>query len=410
MFAQLISFFNRPLSPPLIKHGYSKPIEQYRGLCALLVLSAHVLVHTDTLVDNFKWPIYLEYLGSGYLSVMVFFCISGYVIGITNDKPKLDIKNYLKRRLVRLYPIYLISIILCIIFAGGISFYVLTGNLLFLQNDSPYGHINMPVFVNYATWSLNYEIVYYLLFIALFYFQPKLWKLFALLLALSIACLFTNDSFVFLSNYINGFYFWVLGLIVAWSLIKATPAKQLSIPLISMVMLHLCQNHLGVGVIILHLLGIYTKSNFNWLFDIPFCLMIMAILTNKDNAFLRFNKILSYSLPACVFIYLILHHRLLEDTRWIMCLIFWILSLLFYFEKKISAFLLDKLTLVGDISYGLYLLHIPVAYIIKKTIFINNQGTEIVVKYSLWILVTFALSFLLEKKLQPAIKKYFIPS
>jgi peptidoglycan/LPS O-acetylase OafA/YrhL len=382
-------------------------IEQYRGLCALLVFINHGTVHESMLVDHFKWPEYVHYLGAGYLSVYLFFCISGYVIGLSNDTLNLNVKTYLTKRALRLYPIYIISILLCILVVEKVPVFEVLGNLLFLQNDMP-GNFKVQIFVNFPSWSLNYEVLYYLLFIGLFYWQPKLWKLLLGMFIITLLLIHCNSSFVPLANYVDGFYFWILGLIIGWNLVKSDDSKTRFVPLLSLLFLHLCQHYLGLGLIILNTLGIHSPTNLYWLFDIPFCLMVMCILTNRDNAFLRFNKILCYSLPACVFIFLILNHRIFEDMRWIMCLIYWLLSLLFYFEKRVSAFLLDKLTGIGKISYALYLLHVPVAELIKRTVFISDQKLEIVVKYSLWIVITFALSTLLERVFQPAIKKYLL--
>ena len=70
---------------------------------------------------------------------------------------------------------------------------------------------------------------------------------------------------------------------------------------------------------------------------------------------------------------------------------------------------MGKLTAVGKISYAIYLLHVPVGMLIKKTVFIQNQTVEVIVKYALWFTLTFALSYLLERVMQPAIKRFFFP-
>lgn len=407
MFNGLITFLNKPIQPPLLKHGYSKHMEQYRGICAILVLLAHGFGDERMIINNFKWPGFMHYLSAGYLSVLIFFCISGYVIGITNDRENLNVREYLKKRAIRLYPTYLAAFVICIVFAGGISLLALTGNLLFLENASSYFGFQIPIFVNYPTWSLNYEAIYYLAFILVFFLRTKVWKMLSIMLLLSILLFHSGESVFFFTEYLNGFYFWMLGLLIGWNIFKTEAPRVSAISFLSILFLHMSIHHLGVGEIVLHVMHLYTKTNINWLFDLPFCLMTMCILTGKDNAFLRFNKILAYSLPACIFLYLFINHRITEDLRWIMCLIFWVLALLFYYEKRVSGYLMERLTPIGKISYALYLVHVPVAKLIKKTIFINDVRIEAVVKYSLWIIITFTLSYLLEMKLQPAVKKYF---
>jgi peptidoglycan/LPS O-acetylase OafA/YrhL len=398
----LFSFLNRPLGPTQIKHGYSVHVDQYRGLCALLVFINHGTVHEELLVNNFKWPVFVAYFGSPYLSVLMFFCISGYVIGITNDTAELDIKQYLKKRAIRLYPIYLVSIMLCIIIAGNAPLYEIIGNIFFLQNGS-----TIPVFINYSTWTLNYEALYYLLFIALFYLRPKMWVLLTVMLLISIF-LNNNGTFSSILSYNNCFYFWIMGLVIGWNLFKNEAAKDRFVPILSLLFLHLCYTHLGMGTMLLHIIGMRSYDSLSPLFYLPFCLMVLCILTSKENALLRANKIICYLSPIVVFLYLGVSHRIFEDIRWVMCFIYWVLSLILYFEKRMSAFALDKLMGIGRISYALYLLHVPVALLIKKTIFIADQRLEVLVKYTLWIGITFGVSILLERHVQPKIKKFFL--
>ena len=406
---RLHTILNKTLSPPICEHGYNLRIEQYRGLCALLVFIYHATIYEYLAVDHYSFPIFVHYFGAGGLSVLVFFCISGYVIGINHDSRSLDAKDYLKKRLIRLYPIYIFAMLLCLAVSVKTSWATFLGNLFFLQNDYPYIRFTVPNFVNFSTWSLNYEVLYYLLFIPLFYLRPKLWKLLSCMLFISILLVYCNNSIVIFANYLDGYYFWILGLIIGWSAFRSEKRINKPVPLLSLMFLQICQHHLGLGEIILHTIGINSPTRINWLFDLPFCLMVLCILTGRDNSFLRFNKILCYILPVFVFVYLLLHHRLTEDVRWIMCLIYWALSLLFYFETKISGFIMGKLTAVGKISYAIYLLHVPVGMLIKKTVFIQNQTVEVIVKYALWFTLTFALSYLLERVMQPAIKHFFFP-
>ena len=105
---------------------------------------AHGFADDKLLGVSYTWPLFMHYLNAGYLSVMMFFCISGYVIGITNDQGKINIKNYLKKRAVRLYPVYMMALILCIIIAGSITLKDFIGNVLFAQNERSYFGLGYP--------------------------------------------------------------------------------------------------------------------------------------------------------------------------------------------------------------------------------------------------------------------------
>lgn len=407
MLSQSLTVLKSAIAPSGNKLNYNKSIESYRGLCALLVVLAHGTVHTDLLFENFKWPAFVEYINAGYLSVLTFFCISGYVIGLSNNSlRKFEIGNYIKKRAVRLYPIYILSIFLCVLAVNQFPIPLIIKNLLFLQNS--YGYFGYPVlpFVNYASWSLNFEVVYYLAFIGIIFIRPRFWILLVALLALSIGLKTTGSSTQFIAGYINGFYFWILGLIIAWNS-KSRKEQIKPIALLSLLFLHICINHLGIGKIILNTMHINTFNNINWLFDLPFCLMIITTLTGYSNLLFKLNKIFCYSAPAIIFMYLLVSHRIFENERWWMCAIFWGLSLLFYFEKKISQYLLKKLLFFWEISYAIYILHVPIALLIKKYVFIGNHTTELFVKYLLWIALTILFSYLMEKIVQPKIRSFF---
>lgn len=407
MLNQFLNFLKSPIQSSGVQTPYNNQVEAYRGLCAILVVLSHGMVYEYFLLDNFIWPSFVHYLNSGYLSVLVFFCISGYVIGITNHKASLNISTYLKKRAVRLYPIYLISIVLCLFTINQFLTQQIIGNILFLQTKFSYFGYQILILQNVVTWSLNYEVLYYLLFIGLMFTKPKVWVLLLIMLAISIIFKQTSNQTIFLVDYLNGFYFWLLGLLFGWHIIGSKNVKINPIALLSILFLHLCQSHLGVGKIILNFIGFPSNNGLSYLFDLPFCLMVMASLTNNNNTFLKINKAFTYLLPLIIFSYLIATHRVFEDIRWIMCLIFWALSLLFYQERKISAILSSKLIFFGQISYALYLFHVPVALLINRYLIITNKPTEITVKYSLWIILTIALSYLAEKILQPKIKSYF---
>ncbi len=142
---------------------YDYALEGLRGLAAFWVGYAHIFNFTNLLDPSFHPSNkYVTDLHASHAAVLIFFILSGYVIGITNTKKcnKSRIINYLIRRIIRLVPIYFIAIICSIIASPYDSLEVIFGNLFFLQP------LAVPVLSgNPILWTLNYEVIYYLLFI-----------------------------------------------------------------------------------------------------------------------------------------------------------------------------------------------------------------------------------------------------
>lgn len=89
-------------------------LDGLRGVAAVLVVMFHLL-ETFTNGDHSK-----QIINHGYMAVDFFFLLSGFVIGYAYDDRwgKMTIKDFFKRRLIRLHPMILIGMTI-----GAISFY-----------------------------------------------------------------------------------------------------------------------------------------------------------------------------------------------------------------------------------------------------------------------------------------------
>ena len=152
-----------PDAPP----ARAQPLEALRGVAALAVLLGHVLWAGPALDPHYRPSGPWQLVPPGHLSVLVFFMLSGYVIGLTNAAPLATgpaRRHYLRKRLVRLYPLYLVALALTAAVSAG--YYVRAGSseiagwLLFLQGLA----VDVPA-RNPPLWSLPYELGYYLLFV-----------------------------------------------------------------------------------------------------------------------------------------------------------------------------------------------------------------------------------------------------
>jgi peptidoglycan/LPS O-acetylase OafA/YrhL len=218
---------------------------------------------------------------------------------------------------------------------------------------------------------------------------------------------------MFLGDYFIGFIFWLTGVIIAWQL---PLRKKKDFHFLRFAFLVMCYTHLAPGAIILK--GLNLDSPFGdtigshglglkTIIYLPICILVIASFAKREILYKNALIILVYIIPLVLFVYLGTTGRFFADTRWIMSAILYLLSITTFFETKFSTLILHQLSYLGSISYSIYLLHWPLALIIRKYLPISGNTEAFILKLLLWIVVTFALSYYLEKYFQPMIKKYF---
>jgi peptidoglycan/LPS O-acetylase OafA/YrhL len=138
-------------------------LDGMRGIAALAVVSRH-----------FTREIFPIELPGSYLAVDLFFAMSGFVLALSYDDrlgSSLSAADFIRRRLIRLYPLYLISIL---IVALGIAIALTTGisvnwtaaslassitlSLLFLPTPPALNNTGLLFPLNQPAWSLFMEI------------------------------------------------------------------------------------------------------------------------------------------------------------------------------------------------------------------------------------------------------------
>jgi peptidoglycan/LPS O-acetylase OafA/YrhL len=149
------------------------------------------------------------------LCVLVFFLLSGYVIGLAHKEP-LTLKStpiYLKKRFLRIYPIYFLCLLFALITARtSYSLTTIISHLTLTQG------LFAPVIKEISpAWSLVYEFIFYLLFIPLSYFRINTLIITALCILLGClnAYFYPTFNHPLFSSYVFGFAFWLCGLSIA---------------------------------------------------------------------------------------------------------------------------------------------------------------------------------------------------
>ncbi|MBK8845143.1 MAG: acyltransferase family protein [Bacteroidetes bacterium] len=188
--------------------NFETEIEGLRGFAAFTVALWHIVYFKYALDPNFALHGPLVEVNFAHNSVLLFFILSGYVIGLTNKNTfSLDIAlTYLKKRWVRLYPLYFFAIVFAVAVMPIDNLTTITGNLFFLQYL-----VTDTIKANSVLWTLNYEAIYYLLFLLILAIRPNLWILAITVFVLSAFIIVYHQLPIKISDYATGWFFWLSG-------------------------------------------------------------------------------------------------------------------------------------------------------------------------------------------------------
>ena len=307
-----------------------------RGSAALAVCFSHIrnyifVDYGEILNPHLFDKIFYALTGLGHSSVIVFFVMSGYLVGghvLNKFKNNLfNIRKYAVDRLVRLWVVLLPALLLTALLdnlgrvltngvgydgswshlvqsgpsisstGDSLNFSIFVGNIFFLQT------LIVPTFgSNTPLWSLCNEFWYYFLFpciVGLFYYKKLLIKLILFLIITLILLCFPLEV-------VSGFLFWVMGAFM--SVIKPPCNSRNNKPYIK----------ISIIIFILSIaIQLYLK---NYLGDlilsigtgvIIFSLVNIRIGNNIVNAYSNISSNISYSMylyhfPIISFIWIIL--------------------------------------------------------------------------------------------------------
>jgi peptidoglycan/LPS O-acetylase OafA/YrhL len=142
-------------------------LDALRGFAALCV----VFDHGSSLLLLPARTFLYQWLNLGQYGVFVFFLVSGYIVPASLER-KGSVRGFWISRAFRLYPMFLVGLVLSAIAyktghgtianAGAHRLTAVLGWLFMLQNLN--AGLNVPV----VTWTLSYEMVFYLLLAGLF--------------------------------------------------------------------------------------------------------------------------------------------------------------------------------------------------------------------------------------------------
>jgi peptidoglycan/LPS O-acetylase OafA/YrhL len=385
---------------------YDYSLEGLRGLAALWVAYSHIFFYKFKL-DPAYHPAFPfgTLFNAAHGAILIFFALSGYVIGLTNQLPfsRSNAIRYLLRRFIRLYPIYLIAIVLGVLSSPTDTWKTIVGNLFFLQ-----GPICALLSGNGVLWTLNYEVVYYIIFIAVWYYRPKVLPLLMCALIVAFMPIIFPGFPRIISGYAAGWIFWLFGLWLAWKKPKSQALNKF--PLISYILFYIAIDKLEIGKILLKDLGLVTiKLSEISIVDFvyfPLCALFIASLTQRKLPNARLYILTSVVLLFIHTIYLLNSGRLLNNVDFLIAVTHMFVGFALL-RWKISPDIFGYLSFLGSISYGIYAFHMPILNFMSNILPFSGSPITFLIRIFIWAGLTIFISCFFELKTQPLLKLYF---
>lgn len=401
-----------PVQTPIRKFEFN--LEALRGFAALFVVLTHCFGFSKVLNGVSRQGLW-RYDFPGHLAVIVFFILSGYVIGLSIKYPLTwqTTGTYLKKRFLRLYPIYACCLLLGLLITDRhYPISKIIANFAFLQVALTDAMYEVGV-----SWSLNYEMLFYILFVPVSIYRIKAGV--ALSLSLASALFF---QFVVgweqAALYGYGFSFWLIGLCLSQENHNTTRLYS-RFTLIGLLCLMLAFPSLNFAAEILrytlHLDNFnavllenpiaITLSDFSYL---PLGLLLVTSFTDRKLPFRWALVAFSVAVPI-LYLLLQLKHSRTESIEWAPKAVaygFYIIGLMLMaigtLRKTVDSNLLpQKAIVLGSISYGVYLSHFLIIILLGRFPFLYGTEWSLGVRTALTVCITIGFSYFLEKVWHP---------
>jgi peptidoglycan/LPS O-acetylase OafA/YrhL len=313
-----------------------------RFIAAFIVVLKHYSPIRNTIIDN------------GGEAVSFFFLLSGFILVVAYEKQimqdKLSAKSFYIKRIARVYPLYILALFLTLAYH-----FLIKNSHTHLALKLPF-ELTMtqswlfPGSINYPAWSISCELCFYLLF-PLYILKIKhlslrssvFMVLFLLISTVLVSYLIDSVSISFLKNELKSGYLYEhplfrIPVFFFGNILGFMYIKNIKVPLKTLILM------LFFGCLSIYL----------WTFE-------------------PVHLGLSLKQLGLLFIYAVLIIGLLQNSN---------------FSKKYLSH--KTFILLGDISYGIYLLQFPVS----SFVFAFTNGFNPFIQFSIYLIVLIVFSYL----------------
>jgi peptidoglycan/LPS O-acetylase OafA/YrhL len=397
---------------PLSRHDPAT--EGLRGLAALMVVYTHTLTPYPHIDPSYAASPFFWKIETSQGAVLLFFVLSGYFIGLTNSAhfERSRVVEYLRRRALRLMPLYLLAVVLGAVALPTDSWATIGGNLLFLQNALPYGFLNIPTLAgNTNLWSLNYEVLYYLLF-PLVWWKADQWPAWLTFSAiLGIVGWWSPAGGILIASYAAGWAFWLVGFGLARSTSTASETET-PLPWPSLLLLWASTWLMKPTWHLAHRFALLPDGQSTWMnwsfYDfIPACVCLLMVTTGRRPRWHRALTGTTLAIPLVYVSWCALREGV-NGSRLDYGAGFCLLGLVLW-KWRPSSRAFVKLAPVGAISYGIYIFHSPILWLLKNVALPEGSVASFILRSTLILMLTVLIAWWTEKRLQPWIKKQLSP-
>ena len=208
---------------PISKHKHTYTgIQALRFVAAMLVVLAHstAMVNERMHLDMYKWR-------AGWSGVDIFFVISGFVMTISSGglMQRMDgWKIFITRRLIRIVPLYWVATTIKLVTILVLPSLALDSPLELWNTIASY--LFFPTFDDQSLlatpllkvgWTLNYEMLFYVIFTMALFLGKSPLKFTAVIFALAVAInIFSTPSVPFIYGFLEPILMeFVMGMLVA---------------------------------------------------------------------------------------------------------------------------------------------------------------------------------------------------
>jgi peptidoglycan/LPS O-acetylase OafA/YrhL len=329
-----------------------------RFLAALAIVISHFnkdmfVYKTDYIADIFL---------KANVGVSYFFILSGFIMIVAyHKKEKIAYFEYYKNRFARIYPLYVLGLLLYLATRySNFSIDHLFLYLFALQSWIP----GKAMILNFPGWSISVEFLFYLIFPLLYnHFYSKKNK----------------------SIWVAGIVLWIITQIFSHLYFASSsykgPHTESHEFLYYFPLMHVSEFLVG------NLAGLFFVKNFKQKnYDIPVILIFAAIML------------------ALIFVPLFYHNGL-------MALLFIPLIILISRNNGLvtKLFSLKPLEYLGEASYAVYITHIPILYILREVLKSQKYQLDINIMFWIYLIVLILTSMFfyqfIEKPLRDYLKK-----